>query len=482
MSISSTFTIAMTGLTLASRAAQTVSSNLANANTDGYGVRRVVQGTQTIGGAGAGVRLIGIERQVDSGLLGERRLAEGGQGFQNATSTALDRIENIIGLPGEPGSLADRVGRLEAALADAAATPQSDITLAAAATALKDLALGLGQASEGVQSLRREADADIASQVNTLNASLSELQTLNADMIRLAGAGRDTSALEDRRQVLVDTVSRIVPVREVPRSNGQIALITPGGATLLDGPPAQIEFTPTTYITAELSYPAGTLNGLILNGAPLDMSSNGGGRLGGGTLAAAFATRDEIAQDAQADLDAFALDLVTRFQGPSVDPTQGVTDPGLFTDSGAAFSAPDAVGLSGRIAVNPAVLPDQGGALWRLRDGLGAAAAGPVGNGAQLNAWRDALTTARAQPDTSLATAADLAGRISGRIGGARTAAAGNLAYASARFDSLREAELRGGVDSDAELQRLMVIEQAFAANARVIETAEAMMRQIMEL
>ena len=37
------------------------------------------------------------------------------------------------------------------------------------------------------------------------------------------------------RQRLVDTISAIVPVREVPRDHNQIALFTTGGATLLEG-------------------------------------------------------------------------------------------------------------------------------------------------------------------------------------------------------------------------------------------------------
>jgi flagellar hook-associated protein 1 FlgK len=51
-----------------------------------------------------------------------------------------------------------------------------------------------------------------------------------------------------------------------------------------------------------------------------------------------------------------------------------------------------------------------------------------------------------------------------------------------ARQDALKTAELATGVDSDQELQNLLRIEQAYAANARVLQTIDAMMQRLMEL
>ncbi len=75
-------------------------------------------------------------------------------------------------------------------------------------------------------------------------------------------------------------------------------------------------------------------------------------------------------------LDGMARDLYERFADPALDPTIAAGDPGLFTDRGAAFDPADEVGLAGRIAVNAAVDPAQGGQSWRLRDGIYAAAPG----------------------------------------------------------------------------------------------------------
>ena len=56
-------------------------------------------------------------------------------------------------------------------------------------------------------------------------------------------------------------------------------------------------------------------------------------------------------------------------------------------------------------------------------------------------------------------------------------------AYNAGQFDLLRESELAiTGVDTDYEMQQLIMIEQAYAANARVISTADQLMQTLLEI
>ena len=118
-----------------------------------------------------------------------------------------------------------------------------------------------------------------------------------------------------------------------------------------------------------------------------------------------------------------------------------------------------------------------------LRDGLNAATAGPSGNAAQLNNWLDALGVARA--DAAGVSTRSAAGRVSdftAKIGTARLTAEEQLSFTAARWDTIKSAELANGVDTDIELQTLMRIEQAYAANAKVLEAADFMMQRLMEI
>src|SRR5690606_11951712 len=215
-------------------------------------------------------------------------------------------------------------------------------------------------------------DGRIATTVDDLNTALRQVRELNSQIRSFSGAGRDVSALLDQRQQIVDGIAAIVPIREVEREHGQIALMTTGGAVLLDGKESVFEFTPVNTLVPEMTQASGGLSGLTLNGRPMATTGETSLVLGG-SLAGLFAVRDELAVQGQARLDAVARDLVERFGAAGLDLSLMTGEAGLFTDRGNAFDPADELGLSARIALNAAVDPQAGGQVWRLRDGLGAA-------------------------------------------------------------------------------------------------------------
>jgi flagellar hook-associated protein 1 FlgK len=56
------------------------------------------------------------------------------------------------------------------------------------------------------------------------------------------------------------------------------------------------------------------------------------------------------------------------------------------------------------------------------------------------------------------------------------------VTYAAAKWEAIRTLELEGGVDTDQELQKLLVIENAYAANARVIQTVDEMLDLLLRI
>jgi flagellar hook-associated protein 1 FlgK len=222
-----------------------------------------------------------------------------------------------------------------------------------------------------------------------------------------------------------------------------------------------------------------------MNGNPLTLGADGG-RIAGGRLAALFDVRDGLVVEAQSRLDSVARDLYERFADPAVDPTIAGTDPGLFTDSGAGFLVADEVGLAGRLQVNAAADPAQGGALWRLRSGLYATAQNDPGDGTLLRAMGDALSSTRSPGSGPFVGLARSAGALAGELGALWTSEMQSmetrLAYSGSRSDTLRNLHLQDGVDTDQEMQRLLVLEQAYAANARVVNTIDELMQTLLGL
>lgn len=485
MSVTSALAGALSGLSATSRQAEILSSNVANATTPGYARRQVSLGATVLAGHGQGVQVQGITRDVDRHLLGERRLAEAGGGDRDVRAEFLKRMEQTFGTPDSAGSLAARVAAFDQALVEAAGRPESQARLNGIASTAKALAAGLAAATKDIQAARASADRRIGEEVGRLNSTLAQLQELNVELRSFTGAGRDISALLDKRQQLVDQISAIVPVREVPRDLNQIALFTTGGAPLLEGSASVIGFTTTHTVTPEMTQALGGLSGITINGRPFDTAGTASPILGG-TLGALFAVRDELAVTAQGRLDAAARDLVERFASPTVDPSLAPGNPGLFTDGGSAFDPLDEIGLAGRLSLNAAADPAQGGALFRLRDGLGTAAEGPPGNGTLLAALHDALTSARPLASTGFAAGsrsfAMLTGDILSDTAAARLSAQSEQSFASAKLTALTDLEAQNGIDTDQEMQELLVIEKNYAANAKVIQAVADMIDTLIRL
>jgi flagellar hook-associated protein 1 FlgK len=485
MSLNSSLSSALSGLSVASRRAAVVSSNIANAATPGYGRRVLQTAARTSGTHGYGVVATGVTRMVDMRIVGERRLADSGAAGTSTLASFYKALELKIGTPDEPQSLSGRVATLDQSFLEATSHPESEARLDQVASSAKALASTIKTVSDTIQDQRVAADTDISNQVQQLSDALNRVADLNSQIRDNSGAGSDPSALMDQRQQLIDSISSIVPLREYDRGNGQIALMTSGGQMLVDGGVAKIEFTPVGVISPAMTLQSGALGALMIDGRAVDAVGDTS-PVAGGSLAALFKVRDVDGVAAQANVDAVARDLVERFQDPSVDATRAAGDPGLFTDGSAAFDPANEIGLAQRLQLNPAVDPDAGGQLWHLRDGLGATAPGASGNASLLNAWESALTADRSPVSGNFMTGArsfsELSGDFTSQISTSRLGAENDATYAQTQADTMKSMELENGVDTDQEMQDLLQIEQAYSANAKVMSTIDDMIKQLMDL
>lgn len=483
MTISGALNNAMSGLQAASRATQVISSNLSNALTEGYGTRSLELSSRIVGGLG-GVRVDGIMRNVDPVLVADRQLANASYANKRTTLDFMSNLERLVGTPGQDGALTQRIAAFESSLITAASRPDAPDRLETAINAARNLASSIKTTSDGIQDQRTRADHAINAQVNRLNEALLELQEVNSQVTTAQVRGLEDASYQDYRQKLIDEISEIVPVKSVPRANGSVALFTFGGAVLMDGKAGKIGFDPANLVSYGMSFAAGDLSGLTLNGNNIRTGPDDGA-LRGGSLSAQFEIRDQLAPDAQEQLDAVARDLVERFED-FAPISGGVPQAGLFTDSGGRFQSVNETGLAGRIGINQLVDPTQGGDTWKLRDGLGATVPGDVGDATLLQSMGAALSLSRAPASGDFGSgsfsAVNLSSTMMSLWASDRLNAEQTLSFASTQLGELTQLVLSEGVDSDAELQRLILIEQAYAANARMIKTVDEMMETLLRI
>lgn len=460
MTLASALNASLSGLGVTARRAEVVSTNIANAATEGYARRSL----SVVSATGApGVRIAATERHVETAILGEVRLARADAAGNALLARQIGRLEAAYGKAGTADGVAGSVDRLSNALTTAAAGPASEAALAEVADSASALARQFARASSTVQTIRAEADKQIAADVLTLSSGLAEVGILDRQIASLGASGQDVSSLLDQRQARITALSSIVPIREVTRQDGGTMLVTPGGAVLLDRGAAVFEFTATPTISADRTAP---LANLLLDGRPSDTSPDG--PLSGGTLSAAFELRDRITTGLQSDLDQLALSIESRLR--QADATLPAGMPGLLADDGRAADASRTDGLSTRLDLNVAVDFDLGGALWKLRSGLGSAQPGPTGESRHLLSLKTAL---QAIP---VATA-----QLSDSLAQKRVAAEDRSATAAARAATFDGQLSATGVNTDAELQNLMQIERAFAANAQVLRAVDDMLQVLLE-
>lgn len=483
MNISTALNNALGGLNAASRGAAVVSGNIANALTPGYARRSLELTTSAI--AGNGVQVVGITRHQNPVLAANLRTADADMANSTAISQFHSGFESLVGDATDPTSIAARFSDFEASLITAASLPDSAQRLDQVARAGGDLADALNSASEGLRQMRSDADRTIGKYVDTLNRALEDIEALNAKIPAIRNSGGDVGALLDQRQVLIDQVNEIVPVNVIARDNDRVSLYSDGGLILLEGSAAELSFSTTGETMPHMSVNNGLLSGLEVNGQPIRVSGDYA-QIRGGALVAQFEIRDTLAVGAQSDLDAVARDLIERFETAGLDPTVTATDPGLFTDDGARYDPAMQTGLASRISLNAVVDPDNGGDSWRIRSGLGALTAGNPGDATQLRTFSQILQTARPVVGVSFGTgnmrAAEISEALLSKAGASAHAAEQQKSFAASAQLEMQKIVAEQGVDSDQELQNMIQIEQAYAANARVITVVNELMDTLLRL
>jgi flagellar hook-associated protein 1 len=488
MSIASAFHSAGSGLTATARLADTVSTNVANALTPGYARRSTELTSLALGGYGGGVRAATTVRAEATLLTAERRQIAAAAAAAATLSSAHDRALAAVGEPGDPTALASRATALETALISATTSPSSSNHLAQAVSAARALVETINAGASEASQMRLDANAEIARQIDTLNEALRAIDALNAKIKASIHHGRDTLSLEDERARQIDRIAEIVPLKTVKRENGEIAVFTASGGALLDGRVWELELEASGNAAGRLLQHRGGLEPAVVPIA----AATGAGLMDGGGLSALFEVRDRLAPALGAELDRYAADLVARFADPDLGVPAAALDAlgrGLFVDAGAATGIGSVEGLALRLELNRAVDPAAGGDVRRLRDGLDPdAPPRPEGFGAFLQGMKDAMTAPRPAPGGMASTsaslgAASLAAELGAHFGGAAARADEARAYLAAQTAVLAERELGlVGVDTDAELQYLMLVEQAYAANARVLSVIDALLKQLLEI
>jgi len=434
--------------------AQTASSNIANVSTPGYVRRETVLGQNGLNG----VSVIDTSRVQNDGIVQSRRDAQSRSARSEVIGEVFNRALSTFGQPGETNGVFGAFSQFESDLQTLKTTPESAASQSITVDSLKDLAGALNQASAALQKERTDADAKVATDIDNANQLTANIYDLNSDIQSAKANGLETAPLLDQRDKMLDQLTQILPVDVKVEDSGAVRVRTMSGLTLVGATLHTIEFTPAKQVGPldTNTDDGGRLSIPTIDGRPIGPNS-GAHAITEGRLAANLDIRDNIMPGQAAMLDDFAFDLAASFDA--------LGEP-LLLDNGAPVDALNKKGLSQRLTVNPLIDPTVGGSPSRLRDGLGAATPGAPSDDSLLIELADTLAPFSEK-------LGNLVSEVSSDSLRAERIHSGN----QARETTLIEADLQqSAVDLDFELQSLLAIEQAYTANARVIQTISDML------
>ncbi|MBP2296034.1 flagellar hook-associated protein FlgK [Azospirillum rugosum] len=463
MSLQTALTAALSGLRATQQQAALVSHNISNATTPGFVRKELDLSTAVTGGLGQGVRVDGVARRVDELLIRDARFERSRYTAQEARASALADYANVLGQPQDERSVSTAVAKLQQAFSTLRDQSDNEAAQAAVVDKADALVRRLHDTAAAATATQTDAKTRLQASVDQVNSALVRVGELNGTIARQTAQGADTSDLRDQRDRLLDQVSEEIGIRTYTRDTGEVVVMTRNGQTLLDRElPAGAQ--PLQLVGTDLM-----AGGKVISINPeQDIQS---GRIMGYAQAAFQDMPRALAQ-----LDQLAAGLVQQFQGAEADPTQ----PGLFTDAGAAFGS--TAGLAGHIAVNDAVRT----ATWKVQSGVQATAPRAPGDQTQIDRYLGAFTATRAfaAPDLPAnATLGDFATSLVSTQQGYRTTAEADLTTRKISADALNNARInRDGVNVDDEMQKLLLIEQSYGASAQVIQVAGRMLDTLLQL
>jgi flagellar hook-associated protein 1 FlgK len=481
--IGAAITSALAGLQAATRRTEVASRNVAGGTVDGY-VRKEAR----FGSGPAGLAYQGIIRATDLSLMREAGRERSGLAGMEAELTSRTALVERLGDPRTGNDLGSSLTPLSQALTQLGNRPDDPVLQNEVVDNAGETARFLRSLTEQVQNERLLAQQSIATDVADVNDRLHAIADLNQQIVRVPDDA-DASDLLDARDKAIGGLMELLPVRTMERANGELAVLTDTGVTLLDGSVHELRFTPGQAMGPDMAYSkdgTGKLSGLFVDGADITPGSGASQALRTGRLAGNFAVRDQAMPQAQQQLDQLASALVRAFQEADATITDPATQRGLFVDRASDTGTVTVTGLAGRLAVNPEVDPAQDGETWRVRTGLYASGPGDIGEGNQVRDFAAVFSkTYTFDAKAGLATQASLvsyANQLTDFQQSQKSNLDAKADYQQSLVTSL-DARLADnqGVDLDKELQDIMLFEKSYAASASVLTTAMRMLDELLE-
>jgi flagellar hook-associated protein 1 FlgK len=476
------FSIARSALLTHQTALQTISQNIANAETPGYSRQEAVLVANTpvrmpYGNVGTGVHVENIIRKRDLLLDDSFRSAEGQAGEAQLRQDQLSQLEGVFGEPTDAG-MTNALDQFWGAWSDLASTPSSTTSRAIVQQRGTQVAKLFNDYDTQLTQQRTSSLERLSNTVTEINAYAQQVADLNGQIVTSEASGSSANDLRDQRDLMLDKLASLAGTRVIGQADGSVSVIV-GNSTLVDGSSARAL---TMRYEIPNPAPAVTPSDIAVR-ITLGDSTDRLAPLGGQIKAGVDFINTDI-PGMRGRLDALASAIVSTintahsagftFTGNAIPGTAA----GNFFDAGTVLNPVRAstIRLDSVIAADPSKIAASGNA-----------------NAPSDNSTALALSAFRIAPATVSYTTPSGATETGGFLGffrntvtslGIQTKSAEDNATV---FRSLADqADTRrqsvSGVNTDEELVSMLKVQQSYTAATKLIKAADEMLQTLLSL
>ncbi|HBQ25211.1 MAG TPA: flagellar hook-associated protein FlgK [Syntrophomonas sp.] len=219
--------------------------NIANANTPGY-TRQVADIVTTPpwhapslvqsgkpGQLGTGVEIAAVNRVRDEFIDTQIRHENKAEGYWAAMQNTLAKIEVILNEPTEDG-LRGVMDMFWESWQDLSLHPESEAVRAVVVQRGMSLAEAFNHTHRQLVELREDVNAQVKVKVNEVNSIAMQIADLNKQILAVTISGKRPNDLLDKRDLLIDDLSRIADVKVFTDKNNMVTLQL-GDRVLVEG-------------------------------------------------------------------------------------------------------------------------------------------------------------------------------------------------------------------------------------------------------
>lgn len=309
-------------------ALDTVGHNITNSATEGYSRQQTIMASNkpfmlpgmnkptTAGQIGTGVHVEIIRRLRDVFADAQYRKENKFLGEAETKQKALEQVELIFNEPTD-SAISGSIDQLWQAFQDLSVTPELEpvrTTVRQKALALTD---ALNHTYSQLEELRKDNDAEIDAVVTKINSLARQISNLNNEITRVEVSGDQANDYRDRRDLLLDELSKLVGIQTEENQFGAVSVYLQG--KMLVGPTTCNQFE-VKIVKVDADHEFRQVIWADTKDEVPDTS---------GVLSGLIQVRDKIIPELLADLDNIAVTLATNINsvhsaGYGLDGTTGI--------------------------------------------------------------------------------------------------------------------------------------------------------------